>query len=81
MSQSKGEELAGAGEWASEKCMSHWGIFEIFSGDVLSTEEEQCVGGQSEPKEAQQVRLLASGRGACVNSKIKIKNCTGTCQN
>lgn len=76
MSQSEGEEVevGRAGAWASEKCVSHSSVFEIFSGDVLSTEEEQCVGGQSEPKEAQQVRLLASGKDARVNSKIKIKN-------
>lgn len=37
--------------------------------------------GQSEPKEAQQVRLLASEGDAPVDSKIKIKNCINTCQN
>lgn len=35
----KQRKLAGAGEQASEKCMSHSGIFEIFSGEVLSMEE------------------------------------------
>lgn len=80
MSQSEGEELEIGRGWRNEpvknKCMSHSGIFEIFSGDVEGMEEEQCVGGQSEPKEAQQVRLLASGQGGgcpCKNgAKLKI---------
>lgn len=76
--------MAGAEEWASEKCVSHSSIFELFSGDVLSMEEEQCVGGHSEPKEAQQVGLLTLEDfhvNSTVNSTVKIKNGTDTCQN